>query len=314
MIPRGFLRSIGYWAVEHTPRKFSQTLLHSLSTKHEVAEILGYHVYPRSYCSPLLLREETDLTALQHRRLLPGITLNEQNALAFIETLTPYAAELESVAYDRRDGEAFWFANGWFNDFDAACLYALLRHLKPKRYVELGCGFSSLMSSSALSRNAQDGVVCDALYADPQPRLDVVKMLTCSRFIYERVQDVPFEVFTSLHAGDVLFVDTSHVVKLQSDVVHVLGTILPSLKPGVWIHFHDVFTPYDYPVKWVTNPLFSNNEQYAVEALLTGGDRYSVELPLYLIWREHFAVMQRFFPRGRLQAQGLWMRKRELTR
>jgi hypothetical protein len=53
------------------------------------------------------------------------------------------------------------------------------------------------------------------------------------------------------------------------------------LKPGVLVHFHDVFTPYDYPVKWVTNPLFSNNEQYAVEALLTGGDRFTVELPLY---------------------------------
>jgi hypothetical protein len=88
-------------------------------------------------------------------------------------------------------------------------------------------------------------------------------------------------------------------------------TILPSVKPGVWIHFHDVFTPYDYPLDWVTNFLFSDNEQYALEALLTGGARYSVELPLYLLWKDHFALMKKFFPRGRLRAQGFWMRKSE---
>ena len=132
------------------------------------------------------------------------------------------------------DGKApFWFANDWFSDFDAASLYALLRHLKPKRYVELGCGFSSLMSSRALARNLADGFACDVVYADPHPRLDIAKLLACGRLLEHRVQDVPFELFTGLEAGDVLFIDTSHVVKFQSDVVHTLVTILPSLKPGV---------------------------------------------------------------------------------
>jgi hypothetical protein len=70
-----------------------------------------------------------------------------------------------------------------------------------------------------------------------------------------------------------------------------------------------VFTPYDYPLEWVTGTLFSCNEQYAVEALLSGGDRFSVELPLYVLWKEHVTVMKRFFPRGRLQPQGFWVRK-----
>jgi len=267
-------------------------------------------VYPRSYTSPLLLKEETDYEALQCKRQLPGIELNEQHALTLIEQIEPYVGELACTPYERCDTGPFWFANSWFNDFDAASLYALLRHLKPKRYVELGCGFSSIMSSRALARNRQDGAPCDALYADPHPRLDVVDRLPGTRFVPKRVQDVPLEVFTDLEGGDVLFIDTSHVVKTQSDVVHALVTVLPMLKPDVWVHFHDVFTPYDYPAKWVMSPLFSNNEQYAVEALLTGGDRFSVELPLYFLWREHPADMQRFFPRGRLQPQGLWIRKR----
>jgi len=267
-------------------------------------------VYPRSYTSPLLLKEETDFAALERQRILPGIELNERHALALVEKIAPYVAELTCTPYERREGDPFWFANSWFNDFDAASLYALLRHLAPRRYVELGCGFSSIMSARALARNRQGGALCEALYADPHPRLDVADHLEGARLTRQRVQDVPLDVFAGFEAGDVLFIDTSHVVKTQSDVVHALVTILPMLKPGVWVHFHDVFTPYDYPVRWVMNPLFSNNEQYAVEALLTGGDRFTVELPLYFLWRKHSAELERFFPRGKLQPQGLWIRKR----
>ena len=120
---------------------------------------------------------------------------------------------------------------------------------------------------------------------------------------------MPIETFTRLDAGDVLFIDTSHVVKLQSDVTHALVTILPSLKAGVWIHVHDVFTPYDYPQEWVTHHLFTNNEQYAVEALLTGGERYVVELPLFLLWKDHRDELSRFFPRGTIRPHGFWLRK-----
>jgi len=293
------------------PPKILRLVLETLQTRHDLAESAGYHVYPRSYLSPLLLREETDLTLLQHRRQLPGIELNEERAVALVGKLAAYSAELDAIPYNRVAGEPFWFANGWFTDFDAASLYALLRHLKPKRYVELGCGFSSVMSCRALSRNIEERFSCDVVYADPQPRLDVAPLLGRGRFIKARVQDVPREIFASLEAGDVLFIDTSHVVKLQSDVVYLLLTVLPSLKAGVWIHFHDVFTPYDYPSEWVTQSLFSCNEQYAVEALLSGGDRFSVELPLYALWKEHLATMKRFFPRGRLQPQGFWVRKSE---
>jgi len=283
--------------------------LRTLERRPDLAESAGYHVYPRVYFSPLPLREEIDSTILEQRRQLPGIKLNEESVLGLLETISPYVAELQSAPYERDGSEPFWFANGWVADFDAAALYGLLRHLKPKHYVELGCGFSSLMSSRALSRNLKDGFACDVVYADPQPRIDIAQILSCGRLIQKRVQDVPFELFTSLEAGDALFIDTSHVVKFQSDVVHVLGTILPSLKSGVWIHVHDVFTPYDYPLDWLSSPLFSDNEQYVLEALLNGGDRYSVELPLYALWKEHFASMKKFFPRGQQRAGSFWIRK-----
>jgi len=289
-----------------------RSFLAALQSRQDVLESTGYHLYPRTYTSPLLLSEEVEFEVLQHKRLVPGISLNQNAALKLLQHLAPYTAELDSIPYERGGTDpGFWFANSWYNDFDAATLYGLLRHLKPPRYIELGCGFSSLVSSRALQRNGQDGFACDVVYADPNPRLDIARLLARGNLINQRVQDLPLDLFTALEAGDVLFVDTSHVVKLQSDVVRLLVTILPSLKPGVWIHIHDVFTPYEYPVDWVTNPLFSNNEQYALEALLSGGDRYSVELPLYLLWNEHLNEMHTFFPRGRLRPQALWIRTRE---
>ncbi len=295
--------------VSAIPRRIVRVLLETLEAHQEVPEAAGFHVYPRTYYSPLLLKEELDLTVLEQRRQLPGVRLNERAAVALLETMSSYGPELDALPYESDGKSPYWFANDWYNDFDAASLYALLRHLKPKRYVELGCGFSSLVSSRALSRNIADGFACDVVYSDPHPRVDIAKLLSCGRLLQQRVQDVPFELFAGLEAGDVLFIDTSHVVKFQSDVVHAFVEILPSLKPGVWIHIHDIFTPYDYPRDWITQSRFSNNEQYALEALLSGGDRYDVELPLYLIWKEQVAVLKQLLPRGHRRPQGFWLRR-----
>jgi predicted O-methyltransferase YrrM len=308
-MPHQRAQALKHAVVGAIPPRVVRILLETLETRQDISEAAGFHVYPRTYYSPLLLKEEIDLTVLEQRRRLPGVSLNEQAAVALVETLSSYGSELDTLPYESNGKAPYWFANDWYNDFDAASLYALIRLLKPKRYVELGCGFSSLISTRALSRNIADGFACDAVYADPHPRVDIAKLLTCGRLLEHRVQSVPFELFTSLGAGDVLFIDTSHVVKFQSDVVHAFVAILPSLKPGVWIHVHDIFTPYDYPRDWITQSRFSNNEQYALEALLSGGDRYDVALPLYLLWKEQIAVLKQLLPRGRRRPQGFWLRR-----
>jgi hypothetical protein len=121
---------------------------------------------------------------------------------------------------------------------------------------------------------------------------------------------LPLDLFMRLEAGDVLFIDTSHVLKVQSDVARELVQIIPSLAPGVWVHFHDVFSPYDYPEDWVRHKIrFCANEQYGVECLSSGGDHYEVLLPMYLLWMERRADLQRLFPRGRSRPQSFWIRK-----
>ena len=287
--------------------------LKAFETRPELAEAAGFHVHPRGFDSPLPLLEEIDFAGLAKPRTLPSIDLRIPSALALVAKLRPFVAELDSIPYEQDGRSPFWFSQEFidsFTDFDAAILYSLLRQLKPRRYIELGCGYSSYISSHALQRSDREGVVCDAVYADPVPRLPMSQVLAYGRLIQKRVQDLHLDLFTQLRADDVLFIDTSHVLKIQSDVEHELVRILPSLAPGVWIHFHDMFTPYDYPEDHVRHPIrLSWNEQYAVECLLSGGNRYQVEIPLHCLVRENLPTMKEFFPRGRCRGQSLWIKK-----
>jgi ABC-type transporter Mla MlaB component len=293
------------------PRKLLAGFLRSFESNPEIAERVGYHVYPRVFDSPFPLAEEIDWNRLEKRRQLPSIDFREPAALEMIVRLKPYAAELDAIPYKRPETDPnFWFENGSYTDFDAAALYAILRHNRPKNYVELGCGFSSYISSLALSKNIAEGHPCDAVYADPMPRRDMDKLLFTGELLRQRVQDLTSALFQKLEAGDVLFIDTSHVLKVQSDVVCELLEILPSLKTGVIIHIHDVFSPYDYPTDWVKKKIrLPCNEQYGVECLLSGGQNYRVLLPLYLLWREHRSELQKLFPRGQERPHGFWFIK-----
>ena len=292
------------------PTRLLRAFLRSFDFRQELAEAAGYNVVAREFYSPVPDVERIDWERLRARRVLPGVDLNISGAMQWIACLERFAAELDAIPYDKNDGAPFWFDNGSFTDFDATVLHAVLRELKPKRYIEVGCGFSSLVSTAALQKNSREGAACRATYIDPAPRLDLREKLGGAEFLLCPVQDVPLATFRELEPGDVLFIDTSHVLKLQGDVEYELAHILPALRAGVWIHIHDVFTPYDYPEDWLTKRLrFVGNEQYAVECLLSGGDRFQVELPLYCLWREHRAVLQRLLPRGQTRPQSLWIRR-----
>lgn len=307
---RAFLRRRADALVGLLPRWFFRAFLKTFLTRPELAETVGFHVHPRRFDSPLVVPEEVEIDKLSQRRSLPGIDLRVPSALETIKQLKTFAAELDPIPFEPDGKSIYWLGNTSFPDFDSAVLHTLLRFIKPKRYIELGCGFSSFISSRALRRNQEEGTACEAFYCDPEPRLDMADILVYGKLLKKRVQDLPLEMFTKLQAGDVLFIDTSHVLKLQSDVEQELLRILPSLARGVWIHIHDVFTPYDYPGDWVSKKIrHTMNEQYAVECLLTGGERYEIEIPLHCLVREYLPEMQQFFPRGKNAGQSLWMRK-----
>jgi predicted O-methyltransferase YrrM len=258
----------------------------------EIADRCGYSVYPQVFHSPFALPQELSLVKLETRRQLPGIDYNVEEITRLVETLSQYSAEARDFLKNRKGDVVAWDTT--YPPCDAVTLYTMLRHIKPKRYIEVGCGYSSSCSAPALRRNQSEGNACRATYIDPVPLAHLADVNLPGEFIKEKIQNIPLERFLELEAGDVLFIDTSHILKVQSDVEHELIRILPMLKPGVWLHFHDIFSPYDYPKEWLADnspKRGASNEQYGLECLLSGGGDWKVILPVYLLWKDHHEVM-----------------------
>jgi predicted O-methyltransferase YrrM len=304
------LRMLAVHMTSWIPVWLLRAFFKSFDLRPDLAEAAGYNLIERTFYSPVPDMQTVDLARVRARRELPGLDLNLAGAEATLARLTPASRELDALPSQKTEGAPFWFDNASFTDFDAAVLYTMLRDLKPRRYIEVGCGYSSLVSAAALQKNIQEGHHCRMTYIDPEPRLDLRDRLKFAELQLLPIQRVPLATFQELEPGDVLFIDTSHVLKLQGDVEYELVHMIPSLRVGVWIHIHDIFTPYDYPEDWLTKKeRFTGNEQYALECLLSGGDRFRVELPLYCLWQEKREVLKKIFPRGQTRPQSLWMRR-----
>jgi hypothetical protein len=305
------LREIGNGLVGAIPAPLLRAFFKCFNTHPEIAERAGFYVLPRVFWAPIPNPDEINSAALSLPRALPGIDLRAQAALTLLDELAKFASEIAKMPAEQTDGAELWLANGTYTDFDAASLYAILRHLRPRRYVEIGCGFSTRFSGAAIERNLGDGFPCESHFIEPYPSDFFLQQRLPGTFHREKIQRTSITLFEQLESGDVLFIDTSHVLTTQGDVEHELLRILPILKPGVWVHIHDIFTPYDYPPEWVLGaPRAGNNEQYALECLLSGGDDWQVELPLYYLWRNHRERLDALLPLGVSRPQAFWIRRR----
>lgn len=200
----------------------------------------------------------------------------------------------ETNGGDRHD---FHFNNGFFERVDAEVAYSLVRRHKPRRIIEIGSGNTTLVLAAALRKNASAGSPGELISIEPHPApflKDGLKGLT--RLIEGPVQNVPLELFSTLRAGDVLFIDSSHVVSMDSDVLYECLRILPVLAPGVLVHFHDVFTPLDYPEKFVMTNLCFWGEQYLLEAFLAFNSAFKVVWSASAMQRFHPDVLRHAFP------------------
>jgi hypothetical protein len=170
---------------------------------------------------------------------------------------------------------AFFSMNSQFGWLDSRTLFVLMHKWRPKRVVEVGSGFSSLLIADVNRRwfDARIKVTC----VEPYPREFLrTGIRGISRVVQLKVQDVPMAEFERLEAGDILFIDSSHVAKTGSDVNFLYFDVLPRLAPGVNIHVHDIFLPNDYPRHWVIDENRSWNEQYLLRALLMYSNGFKV--------------------------------------
>jgi hypothetical protein len=196
---------------------------------------------------------------------------------------------------------------------DATVLYGTIRRLRPARVVELGSGASTLVITQALVANARDGGAPAQLEVfDPYPSSVTETLPGITELHRARAQDAPLAGFERMGAGDVLFVDTTHTVKLGSDVNFVVLEVLPRLAPGVVVHFHDIFLPYEYPRTWLEDYGLYWTEQYLLQAFLSLNADYEVVLAVHALARERPAELAAALPAGVGLTAGaaFWIRRR----
>lgn len=187
--------------------------------------------------------------------------LFEQHAATFAAMLDAVDAHAGDDAAGGIEGLKSLLGQSWFPSLDAAVAYALVRERKPQRIVEVGSGHSTRILARA------ECGVGEIVAIDPMPRTDIVG-LPGVRFVPSTLQAAPAEIFDGLKAGDVLFIDSSHILMPGSDVDILLNRVLPRLPAGVLVHIHDIFLPFDYPAIWGWR---NYNEQQGVAPLLATG-------------------------------------------
>ena len=228
-------------------------------------------------------------------RDLPGIDWNIDGQLSLLNELT-FADEIDSLETPIH-GIDFSFRNRMFEEGDAEFWYQLIRLKKPRRIIEIGSGQSTIVARHAIERNKQDDSEynCDHICIEPyeSPNLEQ----TPATVIRERVEDVPRHVFAALEHNDILFIDSSHVIRPEGDVLLEFLQLIPTLRDGVIVHIHDIFSPRNYPTRWITERVLFWNEQYLLEAFLSHNSDWKILAALNLLQHDHHEELKAVCPR-----------------
>lgn len=253
------------------------------------ADAAGISVLSQHYYSPAITERDL-LYPLDKPRELPALTLDLAVHAEFLRGLN-FGSELRAIPLEPASPESYGYRNGFFESGDGEILYSVIRREKPRRIIEVGSGRSTLMAALAVDRNiAEDPTyVCDHKCIEPyeMPWLESTGVTV----LRQRVESVDLALFDQLEAGDILFVDSSHVVRPQGDVLFEINEIYPRLKPGVLVQIHDIFTPRDYPHRWLITDRRIWNEQYLLEAFLAGNPHYEVVCALNWLANDHPAML-----------------------
>ncbi len=207
-----------------------------------------------------------------------GIDLKTQEQLELVRSFQRYYNEIP-FEDDKKENLRYYFKNGYYSYTDAIFLYSMIRKHAPKKIIEIGSGFSSsvMLDTNELFFNNQIDITFIEPYTDRLNSLIRDSDLKSTNIIESPVQKVPIDVFERLDSGDILFIDSTHVAKTGSDVNYILFKILPKLKKGVLIHFHDIFYPFEYPKEWVF--MGRNwNEDYFLKAFLMYNNEFEIKL------------------------------------
>lgn len=245
----------------------------------------GINVTRNHYYSNIPDMNEISPDVFLKKSDLPGIDINVSEQISLFKIFAQsYRKEYDAWPKKSDNYYDFHISQTSFRSVDAQILHCMIRHFQPSTVIEVGSGYSTMITAKALLMNEKEnGRNFNFSAIEPYPNEDLKKGIPGLNNIIDKfIQDVDLQVFKNLHANDVLFLDSTHTVKIGGDVNYEILELLPRLNKGVIVHIHDIFLPYEYPVSWITSGERMWLEQYLLQAFLCNNDTYKI------IWMSHY--------------------------
>jgi hypothetical protein len=266
----------------------------------DAMERAGFHITRNHFYSPIPdsreLRRRKEIW--EKEKSLAGINFNRETQLDFLENIMPkfkkecdFPLNQTSIPYE------YYINNGAFGLVSGATLHSMIRHFMPSVIIEVGSGLSTYVSARACRMNEEEGHPTKLISIEPYPN-PVLRagFPGLGEVYFKRVEEIETDFFDQLGDGDILFIDSSHVVRIGGDVNYLYLEVLPRLKKGVVIHIHDIFFPNDYPIEWVLGERRFWTEQYLLQAFLIHNDRFEVLWCGSYIYHTHLDKLRVTFP------------------
>ena len=277
-------------------RQLKDSLKRALFRVYKLATRMGIHVIPVHYYSPVptIIELERTKDEWAKKSELPGLPIDLDQQVENLRAIClPYQGEYAgNAAFCEAVAE---HAGPGYGYVEAQALHSVIRHFKPKRIIEVGSGVSTLCMLTALDLNRKEGgheTTMTFVEPYPSPRLRNTPRI---KLIEKKVQALPVDMFIEIGDGDFLFIDSSHAVKPGSDVNHLILEVLPRLQPGVIVHFHDIYLPYDYQ-RDVLKTFLHSSETSLLRAFLTHNDRVRIIFCLSHLHYERCDDLRQVFP------------------
>lgn len=276
---------------------------------------LGFDVVTRNFYSPIPDLKALPADVFTRASALRGIVFDLDAQLRFVrQELGPFLGELRVPLYATGEPGRFHLANSTYEGVDAETLYAMIRRFRPRRIIELGSGATTLLMAQARQRNGAEGHPAEQRAYDPFPRADLLQDLRRAADVRAvSATEVGAEEVTAMEAGDLLFVDSTHTVKIAGDVNHVVLDLLPLVPPGVLVHVHDIFWPYEYPEAYFTELDVYWAEQYLLQAYVAQNPDWELLFANHGLWRDRASELRALVstPSVPTGPSALWLRRRQ---
>lgn len=291
------------------PKLFSQRTFETLQR-------FGAHLTRRHYHSPIPDTAELAKRAelWQRESELPGIDMRPQEQLQWLrEVAQRFLPECDFPSQPTADPHRYYIRNESFGLVSATVLHAMVRHLQPRLVLEVGGGMSTLVTTAALRRNAAEGHGGKVVAVDPDPDA-FLRTHPDIELVQRRTEDLDPDLFLRLGNNDILFIDSTHVVRTGGDVNFLFLEVLPRLNAGTYVQVHDIFFPFEYPREWVVEERRFWSEQYLLQAFLVFNTAFQPAWCESYMKARYPEEMERLLP-GRLgyldnyDSNSFWMRK-----